>query len=273
VEYLLALVEDISEQKRVEIEKMKLQEQITHSAKLATLGTLGAGLAHELNNPLTIIKGCADLILRKLAMNGLDPERLKDMVAQIREQSERMVTIIGHIREFGRNTWAEKAIHANVNDIIQDSMLLLRKQFENHRINFDIRLTPNLPLLWAKKVKLESVFQNLLANSKDVLDPLDSIVSASGQEKKITIASVLSVDGRFIEIYFSDNGPGIAPQNLPHIFDPFFTTKEKGMGLGLALAHDVIKEHGGEITVKGESGQGTTFKISLPVTEQNQFQK
>jgi PAS domain S-box-containing protein len=259
VEYMQALIEDISNQRRAEQERQKMQEQISQSAKLVTLGTLGAGLAHELNNPLTIIKGLADILLKKLGHEAVTPERLKELMAQIKDQSERMITIIGHVREFGRNTATEKASLWNINSIINESMILLRKQFENHHIGFDLQFADNLPMIWAKKVKMQSVFQNLLSNAKDAFDSIQQA------DKKICIVTSLGSEARTIQVLVSDNGPGISAENMDKIFDPFFTTKDKGMGLGLALVKDVLKEHGGEITVDGRPGEGAVFKLILPV--------
>ena len=253
---------NITDLKKVVKEKSELQAQIVHAGKLAGLGTLSAGICHELNNPLTIVMGFADSLNVALENENHHTEKTKIYYQRINEAAQRMKIIIDHVREFSRDGENQEREDFNPNDIIRKSLILLNQQLKLRQIRIDLELTDNLPKIWINAVKIESVLQNLLSNSRDAFENY-----VPKEEKFIKISTSLLEDGKNISFTVEDNGKGISKKDLNNIFDPFFTTKEvgSGTGLGLSLSYGIIKEHKGEIIVESTEAVGTTFRISLPI--------
>ena len=234
------------------------QEQLIQSAKMAAMGQLAAGVSHELNQPLTGIKGFAQAVLMDLKENN----PLRGDLNKIIEQANRMDKIIQHVRFFARKSgFMMKEL--DVNQPIEDSLMLLSQQLKVHNIRLKTSLGRNLPKIRGDSNQLEQVFLNLITNARDAID---SLRSPDGGE--IIVESALSKDKKNIEITFKDTGCGIARENLGNIFNPFFTTKspDGGIGLGLSIVYRIIEHHKGKIEVDSEEGKGTTFKITLPVS-------
>jgi signal transduction histidine kinase len=224
------------------------------------MGQLAAGISHELNQPLTGIKGFAQAVLMDLEEKSPIREDLKRIV----EQSDRIDAIIRNVRLFARKS-DFKMKELKVNQPIEDSLVLLGEQLRVHNIRLNKSLNSGLPKIEADPNQLQQVFLNLITNARDAIDSLNR---PEGGE--LTIKSSLSQDKANIEIIFQDNGCGISNENQSNLFNPFFTTKSPGggMGLGLAIAYRIIEDHKGRIEVKSQEGKGTTFKIILPVKRQ-----
>jgi signal transduction histidine kinase len=228
------------------------QDQLVQSEKLAAFGTLLAGIAHELNNPLSNISTSAQILTEEI--EGGDPDFNKTLVRQIDEQADKARDIVRTLLEFSRTKEFEKK-EVPLKKMIQDTIRLIRGEVPTQvGIMVDI---PEELTVFADKQRLQQVFLNLLKNAVDVLP----------EKGHIWIMATESVTqkGREVEIMVEDDGPGIDPENLKKIFDPFFTTKDvgKGSGLGLFIAHDIIEAHGGVIRVNSNRNQGTTFTIWL----------
>jgi len=231
------------------------QRQLVQSEKLASLGTLLSGVAHELNNPLSNVSSSAQILAEDL--DELDKDFKKGLINQIMEQSDRARDIVRTLLEFSRITeftWQELSLQ----ELFQKTITLLRGQIaSNIEINLDI---PKELKITVDKQRMQQVFLNLLKNAIDVI----------GENGKIWISCYEIIrkenDRREIEILIEDNGPGIPAEIRDKIFDPFFTTKDvgHGSGLGLFIVHDIIEMHGGSISVESRTGQGTTFVIWLP---------
>ncbi|NOZ25785.1 MAG: HAMP domain-containing protein [Nitrospirae bacterium] len=231
------------------------QEQLIHTEKLASLGRMAAGVAHEINSPLTGIVTFAHLMLKRIPPeNKMDREDLEVII----EQAERCSKIIKGLLGFSRAIPAERA-DIDINDTIRHTLEIIQNQAKFHNVKIKTDLSPDLPLIVGDASQLQQVFMNLLINAADAMN----------DRGEITIATrLVTEEGReFLEIEFTDTGPGIPEEHMGKLFEPFFTTKPvgKGTGLGLAVSHGIVRKHGGHIKVKSAPGKGTSFFIRLPL--------
>jgi signal transduction histidine kinase len=232
------------------------QDMLVNAHKLKAVGTLTAGVAHELNNPINNIMLTAEL-LREDYADYSDADRL-DMVQDLVGESERAQRIVRNLLDFARESGSE-AEALDVAEIVDDTLQLATNQFKlaNVKVNVDGR--PDLPSVYGDAQQLEQVFLNIVLNAIDAMP--------DGGRLDISIG--LTGDREYLEVDFEDTGTGIPPHKMNDIFDPFFTSKKrgKGTGLGLALSLDILKRHGGDIQVRSEVGRGTTFTVVLPVAK------
>ncbi len=217
--------------------------------KLASIGRLSAGVAHEINNPLTTILTTAMLIQEDIKPNTTMYEELET----ITNETLRCRKIVASLLDFARQTKPAKKYH-NINDIITECIQLTRKQAEFKDIKMLIQFSDDIPELLLDKEQIQQAVINLILNATDATDPGGTI----------TVSTAFSPDDKFVEINISDTGKGISAENINKIFDPFFTTREIGTGLGLAITHGIIGRHGGDISVKSQPDQGATFTIRFP---------
>jgi C4-dicarboxylate-specific signal transduction histidine kinase len=249
------LRETTQEMERREHELRDKQEQLVQAGKLATLGELTTGVAHELNNPLNNIGLYVGNVIDRIRLGEDDAEPLVRDLEKAMEQVRKATEIISHLRTFGRA--ARVSIEqVDIDDVIERSLLLVHEQLRLRGIEVELELCPDELLVVANPIQLEQVFINLLTNARDAL--------TDSKRKTIRIAS--SRDDERIRIAFSDTGPGIPPELQQRIFDPFFTTKEvgTGTGLGLSITYSILKEYGGGISVDSRPGKGATFLVELP---------
>jgi C4-dicarboxylate-specific signal transduction histidine kinase len=249
------LRETTQEMERREQELREKQEQLVQAGKLATLGELTTGVAHELNNPLNNIGLYVGNVIDRVHLGALDSERSLADLEKAMDQVRKATEIISHLRTFGRAATVTIE-QVDVDDVIERALSLMHEQLRLRAIEVELDLSPDELLVLGNPIQLEQVFINLLTNARDAL--VDSTT------RSIRIASKLN--GDWIEIIVADTGPGIPDDIQQRIFDPFFTTKEvgAGTGLGLSITYSIVKEHAGEIfLVPGR--QGATFRIVLPV--------
>lgn len=235
--------------------------QLTQSAKLAAVGELAAGVAHELNQPLMVIRGYAQELLDGDSL----PDWLIKDIKLIENQTTRMMKIIDHLRTFARQS-SGNFEQVNINNIIVDSFILITQQLRNHNIEIIKDLDKDIPNIWGDPNRLEQVFLNIITNAKDAMD------EKGGGTLTVMTRTIYKGDNNNknpsgIRVIFRDTGIGISEDIIDKIFDPFFTTKEvgKGTGLGLSIGYSIIKDHGGIIDVKSNVGIGTEFIIEFPV--------
>ncbi len=233
-------------------ERKKRQEQLLITDRLASIGELASGIAHELNNPLTGILGFSQLLLDKDV-----PEDVKEDLRVISRESQRAASIVKNFLSFARKHPAERK-PVQINEVIEGVVKLRAYEQNVHNIEVATQLAPDLPLVLADSFQLQQVFLNIIINAEHFM------TKAHGKGT-ITITTEQAED--VVRISLADDGPGISQENLGHLFDPFFTTKEegKGTGLGLSICHGIIAEHGGRIYAESELGKGATFVIELPV--------
>jgi len=244
---------------RLQMEK-KLEEthlQLVSSEKMASLGKLAAGIAHEINNPLGGILIYSSLLMEDLSKE--DPKR-QDL-ERIVQEAGRCKEIVKSLLEFARQT-EPKREPVDINRAITDGLFFLENQALFHNIRITKRLDPSLPLIIGNAGPLKQVFTNIIINAAEAMH-------GTGE---LTITTLYSPDRTSVFVEFTDTGEGIPEENLSRIFEPFFTTKDvgKGTGLGLATSYGIIESHGGKIGVKSKVGEGTTFTIELPVGAENE---
>jgi two-component system NtrC family sensor kinase len=239
-------VEERSQQLR------KIQASLMQSEKLASLGRLASGVAHEINSPLTGILTFSHLLMRKLKDN---PELQKELELIVRETT-RVSTIVRGLLDFARESKPQKR-PCNINELILHTLSLVERQSVFQNIRIVKNLDPQVPIILLDANQIQQVFMNILLNAADAM--------ATGGS--LTISSSPVPGDSFVRVNFSDTGCGIPEENLNRIFDPFFTTKadKKGTGLGLAVSYGIIDRHRGRIEVQSEIDRGTTFTIQLPV--------
>lgn len=235
-------------QERTE-EIRRIHSQLFRSEKLASLGKLAAGVAHEINNPLTGILTNSSLLLEDLDKE--DP-RWEDVDIIVKE-TIRCREIVKRLLDFARQTKPQKKL-ANINALIENIILLVRNQTSFRNIEIEKKLDAGIPEILADTDQIQQVFINIILNAAEAMTKAGTLV----------IRSTVSSDGDFIKISLTDTGPGIPEANRERIFDPFFTTKEHGTGLGLSISYGIVEQHGGTISVESAMGKGSTFTIELP---------
>lgn len=236
-------------------ERLKLEGRLRQAEKLSALGQLISGVAHELNNPLAIIMGRAQLLMSRGTVEG----KLKSDIALINHESERASRIVQRLLAFARPQPPDKT-ELQLNDLVHQIVDLLRAEAVTHGIELVAELDPGLPATMADGHQLEQVLTNLIQNARHAL-------TDRGPESPGRICVRTEVREGSIRMSVIDNGPGIAPQNLSKIFDPFFTTKPFGVGtgLGLSICYGIVKEHNGNLFVQSEPGKGAAFIMELPI--------
>jgi signal transduction histidine kinase len=243
---ILAIARDITKRKQME-------EQLIIADRLVSIGELAAGIAHELNNPLTSVIGFSQLLLdRNIA------DDCKKDVEIIYNEAQRAAQVVKGLLTFARRHPPVKEL-VNINNIINKVLALRAYEHKVSNIEVNIQSTPDLPEIMADHFQLQQVFFNVVINAEHFM------IEAHGRGiLTITMEKV----GGTVKISFTDDGPGIAREDLSHVFDPFFTTKEvgKGTGLGLSICHGIITEHNGRIYAESEPGKGATFVVGLPIT-------
>lgn len=245
----LILIEDITD-------RVRLEEQLRATDKLSSIGLLAAGVAHEVNTPLTGISSYTQMLLTQTP--AIDPKHL--VLEKIKRQTLRASEIVNNLLNFSRTGNVEFA-ELDIHRVLDDTIQLLEPQLRNTQIKLERLYGDNLPNTVGNATKLQQVFMNLLINARDAM-PQGGILTIRTQYRETAI---------LIEI--SDTGVGIAPENIAKIYDPFFTTKGvgQGTGLGLAVSYGIIQEHKGRIFVESKPGQGTQFQIKLPVATRLQL--
>jgi len=253
------VAEDVTESKSIEM-------QLMQSSKMASIGEMATGVAHELNQPLNVIKMAAQMLMDSVIENDFSDEFLQERADKILKQVDRASEIINHIGIFGRKDNGN--FHRiDVNESIFAAFNLIKEQLKLHSIDYKLQLDKSIPAIIGDANRLEQVFINLIVNSRDAFDQNRNI----DYQKIIHVVSDYDEYGDFIRIEYKDNGPGIPKDIVHRIFDPFFTTKEvgKGTGLGLSISYGIIKSHNGLLAAKSGSN-GALFSILLPVKAKTQ---
>jgi two-component system NtrC family sensor kinase len=234
------------------------QEQLLQSRKMASIGTLTSGIAHELNNPLNNISLTAESLMEEFT--EMTTAEASEMMMEILAQADRAGQVVKNLLEFSR-TERPLLLELRIDDVLDRTMKLIKNQIMVTGIHLKRENRKDLPPIKGRSQDLQQAFINILLNSIQAMKDLSG-------ENIITIRTGPGPDG-YIRIDFSDTGIGIKPEDMKHIFDPFYTTKPvgRGTGLGLSLVYGIIRTHGGYVEVKSEINVGTTFSIYLPYVE------
>jgi len=256
----VGIFSDLREHRRMQKKLEETQNQLLQAEKIASLGRMSAGVAHEINNPLAGILIYAELLQRDMEANAAGRPHLEEII----NQTLRCKQIVTRLLEFSRQSLGQKT-RIDMNDIISRCVKLIDQQLIFHNIQIKLSLDPHLPQIFGDPGELQQVFTNLLLNAADAIKGVG----------RITITSRADPERDGVIITFADTGSGIPPELRDKIFDPFFTTKPpgKGTGLGLSIVYGVIQRHGGTIEVESPHGGGTEFIIRLPLdSQENQEQ-
>ena len=262
-----ALLDETAGQLARTLEARELEMQLLQSARLVSLGQMAAGVAHELNQPLTVVETTAgDICLRLMEGIPLETDELREMMEEVRGVVDRMAGTVDHLRVFSRDVSEEPRQAMDVNEVIESSLKWMRTQFENHGINLTVDLSDALPKVWGHPHPLEQVVLNLLSNARDTVNERAEM-EGEGYTRRIQIRTRVEDDTVVIEV--EDNGVGMDEATRQRLFEPFFTTKDadQGTGLGLSIIYAIVRNHDGEIVVESEQGVGTTFKVILPTCQ------
>ncbi len=255
---MLGVSRNITERKRVEEERQRMEQQLLQSGRLAAVGELAAGVAHELNNPLAAVQGYAQFLTTK---QDLD-ETIRQDVETIYREAQRASRITANLLSFSRRHEPERK-PISVNDCIEKSLELHAYRMKVNNIEISTELQANLPMTMADFYQLQQVFVNIITNAEQA-------ITESNGRGKLEVTSRLS--GDMIQVHFSDDGPGMPEEVMSRAFDPFFTTKDvgKGTGLGLSICYGLIEQHGGHIRAGSSPGKGTTIVVEIPVISEKQ---
>ncbi len=243
-------------------ELRQIQAQLLQSAKLASIGRLASGVAHELNQPLMVINMKTHILLQQLEKDEPDVDRLKGALALIGDNSIRMKKIIGGLSKFSRES-NQQAEPVDINPVIESALAMFGDRLRKLNIEVKKQLMPVLPKIQGNAGELEQVFTNLITNSCDALE-----ARGPDESRRIQVFTSMLENESWIEVTFGDSGGGIPSEHRQRIFDPFYTTKPigKGTGLGLAIVYGIIEAHQGEITLVESTSPTTTFRIMLPIS-------
>ncbi|HLB59345.1 MAG TPA: ATP-binding protein [Bdellovibrionota bacterium] len=244
------------------------QEQLVQAGKLSAIGELASGVAHELNNPLTVVVGYTEELDEILKSGKIDQKDSDECVSRIRYAANRMRRMVDHLRNFSR-TSQDVFTETNLNEVVTNAFMMVEEQMKTHSIFIDKKLDEHLPPIMADPNQLEQVIINMFTNARDAMDDIKK--ENEGHQSKLTVITRLTDGGP--EIVIQDNGKGISEEVREKIFNPFFTTKDvgKGTGLGLSISHKILSKHHAKIAVDSKLNNGTCFTLTFPSTEE--FQK
>ncbi|MGA7728804.1 MAG: PAS domain S-box protein [Dehalococcoidales bacterium] len=254
--YFIGIIRNVTEHKLMDQERQKLEDKSQVANRLAAVGEMAAGIAHEINNPLAGVLGFSQMLLERDDI----PEGIKSDLKLIADGSQRVADIVRRLLTFARQAKPIKTL-VNLNDIIDNTLKLREYVLKTNNIQVVKRFDADLPSTFADPGQLQQVFLNLIVNAEQAMK------KANG---KGTLTITTEAKDNNIYASFQDDGPGISKENLRHLFEPFFTTKDvgEGTGLGLSLSRSIILEHNGIMRVESEFGQGATFIIELPIIEE-----
>lgn len=253
------VIKDMTTVRKSEQEREESKLQLFAQSRLASLGQVAAGVAHEINNPLTFIKAYLAILEDDAQKWPMNSERGSSLLPEATRQVERIRKIVQHMQRVGRKS-SGRWTRVFMEDVLNSSLVLLQERVDANAIQIRRHIVENLPAVECCADSLEQLMVNLLVNSMDSLEEV-------ARERIIDVSMSLNDDGKFMVIEFSDNGIGISKSDQLHIFDPFFTTKEvgKGTGLGLSLSYAIARDHQGDLQCKSDMPQGVIMRFTLPV--------
>jgi len=248
-------------------ETVEKEAQLVQASKLATLGTLASGMAHELTQPLNVIQVASDFFLKKIKKGEeISKDELSIMAEEIGSHVDRASKVIKHMREFARQSDLTRS-ELNINEPIKDVFKVMGQQLRVHQIGVELDLDPNLPHIMAEHNRLEQVFVNLVTNAMYAMDD-KALRWRDKKWKKLLKIKSFPYDNKVV-VTVSDTGKGIPTGIMDKIFEPFFTTREvgQGTGLGMSISYRIISDYGGTIEIESEVDKGTTFTLKFPAVE------
>lgn len=254
----IGTVQDITEHKQQEENARKLQEELMHVSRVATMGELTAALAHELNQPLMAIMSNAQAAQRFLAKKEPDINEIGEILTDIIKDDKRASEVIGRLRALLRKSELEFKI-LNINDVIREVITLVHSDIVIRNISLNSELNGTIPLTSGDRIQLQQVILNLILNSFEAM---------KGADSKMLCIRATQENDKFITVSIEDSGIGIDEKNMDFIFKPFFTTKKEGMGMGLSINKAIVEAHGGSLWAKNNPDKGAAFCFTLPISKE-----
>jgi len=246
----------IHQRKRAEAKLQKAQAELAHVTRVTTLGELSASIAHEVNQPLTALVANATACIRWLDRETPDLIEARGAAARIIENGKRASEVIQRLRALSKKTDPVKA-PLDVNNVIQETIILVQHEVFAHRVSLRTELAPGLPMVQADRIQLQQVLINLVING------VEAMQSVKDRRRELVIQSRRD-EAHQVLVAVKDCGVGFSAENEHKLFDAFFTTKSSGMGMGLSVCRSIIEAHGGRLSASGNVGPGATFQFTLP---------
>lgn len=248
--------QDITERKLAEDEARARETELAHVLRLATMGEMAAGLAHEINQPLSAIVSYARGCPRRLRSGTVDGAALAEPIEEIERQAMRADEIVQRLLLFVRKEKPARET-VRINDLVREVVQLVGGEARARRIPLDVDLASGLPPVEVDKIQIEQVLLNLVRNGLEVMQ-------GDGAPPGRLLIRTAPGDGGDVEISVKDEGEGLPPSAAERVFEPFFTTKRSGLGMGLAISRSIVRGHGGRIVAMPNAGRGTTVRFTLP---------
>ena len=252
----IGIIRDMSENHRLEHEVREMQSELTHATRLSELGEMAAGIAHEINQPLTAISTYANACHRMFANEQSDAEEMLNTLHLITDQAQRAGEVVRRLRAFTKKRLGQRQL-LEINEIIDSTIRLVESDIRARNFRLDKRLASKLPKVFADNVQIQQVILNLIRNAMDAMENVPS------GENVVTIESN-SDDDNHVRVSISDRGIGLTEEIAEKIFDSFFTTRDTGTGLGLSISRSIITAHGGVIDYSPNQEGGVSFYFTLP---------
>ena len=254
---LISHIVDITEEIKAEEKNKSLQEQLAHMDRISMMGEMTAGIAHEINQPLTAIDTYAQAAHRRIHVDNVDYEKLKSLLEKISNTSQRAGDVVSRLREMVKRQTRKNSI-SSINNIIDDTVKLLETDVRAYEFRIELELDQDLPNVMADSIQIQQVLLNLIRNA------MDAAAKGVDRYKKITICSSFLAGENRIKISVKDYGCGIDQDTAEQLFNPFFTTKQTGLGIGLSICKSIVQSHGGSLWFLPNADKGTTFHFTLP---------
>lgn len=260
---------DVTEQKRRQQAMREREMQIAHASRLSSLGEMAAGMAHEINQPLTIISTAAEGILRDIRKDRFEVRLLPQDLQDVLDNVKRIDRLITHVRAFARRP--EEWEYVKPEGVLDNAFVIMGGQFQLHNVSVSRRIEAELPAIYVNPNQLEQVLINVLTNARQVLDERDEAAESRGERFQKQLVCCITRENDQVIFEVADNGVGVPDEVKTRIFEPFFTTKEvgQGTGLGLSIAHTLVtRSLDGRIWVEDNEMGGASFKVALPIKEE-----
>jgi two-component system sensor kinase FixL len=258
----VGFVQDISFRRRAEEETHRLQERLTHVSRLATVGEMSAGIAHELNQPLTAVANYAQACDRLLGLADPDIAEVREALRQITAQVVRAGDIIRRLRMLARNDVVTRE-PTDINQLVEELTELIQLDAKARHVQYTLDLAGALPLIEVDRAPIQQVILNLVRNA------LEALEESSADARQVTVRTRL-VSESDMEIAVCDNGPGVSPAIAPRLFDPFCSSKRNGTGLGLAMSRTIVNSHQGSLHCRPNVPNGACFVVKLPLANRSE---
>jgi PAS domain S-box-containing protein len=256
---VLAFVVDITERRQSQDALLAAQAELAHAARVATLGELTASIAHEVNQPLAAIVTSGEAGMRWLRRDVPNLEEVAATISRVVTEGRRASEIVTRIRAFLKKQPAPQDV-LQIDEIIEDAALLVERELAKDDIVLTIETEQGLPAVRGERIQLQQVLVNLIVNAGQAM--------ADQSEPRSVVVRAGRTENNTLAITVQDNGPGIAPDDLPRLFEPFFTTKQGGMGMGLAICRTTVEAHGGQLSAAPGPGSGAIFRLTLPIIQE-----